>query len=98
MSMSITRYVGNITYLKKEFTKNPICFVLENGGKDDGNAIMRSSDVDCLLVPIMNLHQLSLFISVREFFLSLESKLKRRRDGIAFEHRYRHDKRFPCLW
>ena len=86
-----------VTHLEEQFAKNPIRFVLEYGGKDDRNAIMRGLDVDRLLVPIMDLHQLSLVVRVRELLLRVEPKLKRRCDGIALEQRQGHDKRFPRL-
>ena len=85
------------THLEEQFAKNPIRFVLEYGGKDDRNAIMRGLNVDRLLVPIMDLHQLPLLVRVRELLLRVESKLKWRCDGIALEQRHGHDKRLPRL-
>lgn len=85
------------THLEEHFAKNPIGFLLKYCGKDDRNTVMRGLYVDRLLVPIMNLHQLALFVSIRELLLRVESKLKRRRDGIALEQRHGHDKRIPRL-
>lgn len=49
-----------MTHLKENLANNTVCFLTEHGREDDSDAIMRSLNVDRLLVTIVYSHQLTL--------------------------------------
>ena len=61
-------------YLEENFSKNAVCLFPEDSGEYDGDTVVSGSDIDSLLITIMNGHQISL--SRRrafKFLLFLES-------------------------
>jgi len=61
-------------YLEKNFSKYAICLFPEDSGEYDGDTVVSGSDIDSLLITIVNGHQISL--SRRrafKFLLFLES-------------------------
>jgi len=47
-------------YLEENFSKNAVCLFPENSGEYDGDTVVSGSDIDSLLITIMNGHQISL--------------------------------------
>jgi len=61
-------------FLEENFSKNAVCLFPEDSGEYDGDTVVSGSDIDSLLIAIMNGHQISL--SRRrafKFLLFLES-------------------------
>jgi len=86
-------------YLEENFSKNAVCLFPEDSGEYDGDTVVSGSDIDSLLITIMNSHQISL--SRRrafKFLLFLESYLKGRSQRVSFQERNRMDKGVPLFF
>ena len=86
-------------YLEENFSKNAVCLFPEDSGEYDGDTVVSGSDIDSLLITIMNSHQISL--SRRrafKFLLCLESYLKGRSQRVSFQERNRMDKGVPLFF
>jgi hypothetical protein len=85
--------------LQEDLSKDAVCLLPEHCGEDDSNSVVRSLDIDSLLVAIMDGHQISLPRS-RSFKLLLlfECLLEGRGQRISLQECNGMDESVPLLF